>query len=313
LTTVKPETLLPKGATSDVAALIGTRFSARYLDVTKASRALAHLAGAKRSRRRGRGVEFDEVRQYTAGDDVRSIDWRVTARSGSPHTKLFHEERERPVLVAVDLRRSMQFGSRNCFKSVLAAHTASLLLWSALDRGERVGGMVVRGSQVSDFRPARSRHTVLSLIGEMTTSHRAGEQEDETPMAEQLRQLRRIARPGSALFIISDFHDGLEESALEPLRQLAKHVQITAIAVHDSLEQELPLAGRYVVADDLGRSALNTQNSSLRSHYRTGFEQQIADLASALLGLRIPLIRMRTDEPPLPTLQRYFPARQTGR
>jgi uncharacterized protein (DUF58 family) len=105
----------------------------------------------------------------------------------------------------------------------------------------------------------------------------------------------------------------LDESALEPLRQLAKHVQITAIAVHDPLEQELPLAGRYVVADDLGRSALNTHSSSLRSHYRAVYEQQIADLTSALQGLRIPLIRMRTDEPPLPTLQRYFPARQTGR
>ena len=110
-----PHAQIPRGVSAEVASLIATRFSARYLDVTKTTRALAHLAGAKRSHRRGRGVEFDEVRQYTAGDDVRAIDWRVTARSGTPHTKLFHEERERPVLVALDLRRGMHFGSKNCF------------------------------------------------------------------------------------------------------------------------------------------------------------------------------------------------------
>ena len=119
----------PHVADIDSSALIATLFSARFLYVTKARRALANLAGAKLSYRRGRGVLVDEVRQHTAGDDVRAIDWRVTARSGEPHTKLFHEERERPVLIALDLRRTMRFGSRNCFKSVLAAHTASLLLW----------------------------------------------------------------------------------------------------------------------------------------------------------------------------------------
>ncbi len=299
----------PQGAKIERSALIATRFSARFLDVTKVNRALAHLAGAKRSHRRGRGVEFDEVRQYTAGDDVRAIDWRVTARSGEPHTKLFHEERERPVLVSVDLRSPMYFGSRNCFNSVLAAHTASLLLWSALDRGERVGGMVVRGDSAKDTRPARSRHTVLSVIGEMARASESERDAKSLPLAEQLTQIQRIARPGSTLFLISDFHDGLDPEVLQTLRRLVQHVQVTGIMINDPLEQELPAAGHYVVSDATGRSSLDTGNRKLASRYREDFEQHDRELRNAYQSLRIPVIPMTTAQAPLPVLQRYFAAR----
>ena len=167
-----------KGAEVRPEDLIGTRYQAKFINVSAASKTLAHLAGAKRSQRRGRGVEFEEVRQYAAGDDIRAIDWRVTARSGEPHTKLFHEEKERPVLVAVDLRKPMKFGSVNCFKSVLAAHCASLLLWSALQHGERVGGMVFGDEHAQDTRPRRSKHAVLSMVQSMVA---AGELSGEAP------------------------------------------------------------------------------------------------------------------------------------
>jgi len=306
---ITPLEQTPQGAIIDRGSLIAARFSARFLNVTKVNRALANLAGAKRSHRRGRGVEFDEVRQYTAGDDVRAIDWRVTARSGEPHTKLFHEERERPVLVSVDLRAPMHFGSRNCFKSVLAAHTASLLLWSALDHGERVGGMVVSGDSARDIRPARSRHTVLSVIGEMAAATESDPGALSLPLGEQLTQIQRIARPGSTLFLISDFHDGLEPDVLQTLRRLVKHVQMTGIRVFDPLERELPRAGHYVVSDHRGRSSLETGNRSLATRYRDDFEQHIQTLRSAYQGLRIPLIPLSTELAPLPVLQRYFAAR----
>ena len=122
----------PRGAVVTAEGLIATRFAARFIDVTGQTRALANLAGMRRSRQRGRGVEFDEVRAYAAGDDVRAIDWRVTARSGTPHTKLFHEDREQPILVAVDQRSPMKFGASRCFKSVMAAHLGALALWSGL-------------------------------------------------------------------------------------------------------------------------------------------------------------------------------------
>ena len=148
-------------------ALISNRFSARFVDVTGQTRALANLAGIKRARQRGRGVEFDEVRAYAAGDDVRAIDWRVTARSGTAHTKLFHEDREQPILVAIDQRTPMKFGSTRCFKSVMAAHVGTLALWSALGAGERVGGIVLGDHTLSDTRPKRSQHSVLRVIGDL--------------------------------------------------------------------------------------------------------------------------------------------------
>jgi uncharacterized protein (DUF58 family) len=298
----------PHGVEIDSSALIAARFSARFLDVTKASRALANLAGAKRSYRRGRGVEFDEVRQYAAGDDVRAIDWRVTARSGEAHTKLFHEERERPVLISLDLRRTMRFGSRNCFKSVLAAHTGSLLLWSALDRGERVGGMVVSGSRAEDIRPARSRHTVLAIIREMVRCDKSIADSKPLALAEQLQQIQRIARPGSALFLISDFHDGLNPAVLQTLRRLVQHVQITGVMISDPLERNLPAAGRYVVSDPSGRSALDTGNRKLIAQFSAEFDDHEQGLREAYQALRIPLIPMSTDQQPLAVLQRYFPA-----
>ena len=305
---VKFQQQQPYGADIDSSPLIAARFSARFLDVTKASRALANLAGAKRSYRRVRGVEFDEVRQYTAGDDVRAIDWRVTARSGEPNTKLFHEERERPVLISLDLRHTMRFGSRNCFKSVLAAHTASLLLWSALDRGERVGGMVVSGDRAEDIRPARSRHTVLAIIREMVRCDKNNSDGEPLPLAEQLKQIQRIARPGSALFLISDFHDGLDPKVLQTLRRLVQHVQITGVMISDPLERNLPAAGHYVVSDASGRSALNTGNRKLVAQFSAEFDEHEQALREAYQGLRIPLIPISTDQLPLNVLQRYFPA-----
>jgi len=299
-----------QGAVIDPSALIATRFLARHINVTRSTRALAHLAGAKRSARRGRGVEFEEVRQYAAGDDVRAIDWRVTARSGEPHTKLFHEERERPVLTTVDLRQSMLFGSRNCFKSVLAAHVATTVLWSALERGERIGAMVYGGAEVLDVRPARSRRSVLKLIGDIqTVSSKSARSDTDISFAEHLGQLQRIARPGSSLFLISDFHDADAPDALENLRRLVRHVQITAIAISDPLEHDLPTAGRYVVTDAQGRSALDTASEAARRKYHDEFASQRKALAQQLQSLRIPLIELSTAQPFLPILQRYFPGR----
>jgi len=299
-----------KGAVIDPAALIAARFVARHINVTRSTRALAQLAGAKRSARRGRGVEFDEVRQYAAGDDIRSIDWRVTARSGEPHTKLFHEERERPVLVTLDLRQPMRFGSRNCFKSVLAAQVASTLLWSALERGERVGSMVYAGDKALDVRPQRSRRSVLRFVGDIQTiDDQRSDSQIDMSFADHLRQLQRIARPGSSVFLVSDFHDALTAEAIENFRRLSRHVQLTAVAISDPLEQQLPRAGRYVIADQLGRSSLDTSSEPLRARYRDDYLQARNNLLAMLQSLRIPMLELSTAAPPLAVLQRYFPGR----
>jgi uncharacterized protein (DUF58 family) len=300
-----------RGATVDTAELIANRFAGRLLNVTAASRLLANLAGQKRSRQRGRGLEFEEVRQYVPGDDVRAIDWRVTARSGEPHTKLFHEDHEQPITVAIDLRTPMKFGSVNAFKSVLAAHTASLLLWSALDRGERVGAMVLHDNGIIEIRPKRSRNTVLHAIGALVSFAQPAESMAGQPesLAALLTQLQRSASPGGRVFLISDFHDGLNPGSLEPIRQLAKRCQVVAIHISDPLEAHLPSAGRYSVSDGQRTTSLDTADTQTRAMYERQFAEQLAALSRSYKDYRIPMLQLGTDRAPMAVLQKVFPGR----
>ena len=186
------------GAYVTLETLIGLRFPASQLQLTRRNRALSALTGPNKANFRGRGIDFEEVRSYQAGDDIRTIDWRVTARTGAAHTKVFREERERPVLVVVDQRGSQFFGSQHCFKSVLAAHLAGLLAWSALGNGDRVGGLVFNDSRHREVRPRRSRKTVLTILSQIEAFNRRlpPASGDDHSLAAMLDNLRRIARPG---------------------------------------------------------------------------------------------------------------------
>lgn len=292
-------------------ALVAARFIARFIDVTGQTRALANLAGMRRARQRGRGVEFDEVRAYVAGDDVRAIDWRVTARSGTPHTKLFHEDREQPIMIAVDQRAPMKFGSQRCFKSVMAAHIACLALWSGLQAGERVGGAIMGDRGISDTRPKRSQHAVLNVIRDLVSegTPKSDNSTEHPSIADLMRQLERIARPGTRLFVISDFHDLLDEDHLAPLRRLARKAQIVAVSVTDALEAELPRAGYYAVTDGDNHSQLDTGIAGIRESYAEDYRSHQALLSRRLRELRIPLLSVRTNDDPLKRLLTVFPAR----
>jgi len=303
---------IPRGAVVEASALIATRFAARFINPAANSKALASLAGAKRSKQRGRGVEFDEVRQYAPGDDVRAIDWRVTARSGEAHTKLFHEERERPVLVAVDQRSAMKFGSRNCFKSVMAAEVAALLLWAALDRGERIGGMIFDDNHYQDIRPQRAKTAVLAMIRELVAfggAQAAPAAGQPLSLADTLGKLRRITRPGATVFIISDFNDAMDPAALDALTGIVRQAQVIGVRISDVLERDLPMAGQYVVTDGMTRHSLNTYDTRLKNRYQEQAASAELALQQAYRRLRIPLLNISTEDAPLPALQRIFPSR----
>ncbi|MCB1842932.1 MAG: DUF58 domain-containing protein, partial [Halioglobus sp.] len=259
------------------------------------------------------GMEFDEVRVYHPGDDVRTIDWRVTARTGSAHTKLFREERERPVLIVVDQRNSMFFGSSHCFKSVLAAQLGSLLAWSALQAGDRVGGLVFDDHGHSEIRPKRSRRQVLALLSDVERFNHAlplASSASATPFADMLANLRRIARPGSSIFLISDFRAANTSEAREQWFELAKHTEITALACTDPLEMTLPREGTYAVTDGRQRSELNTGDRALRERFSRHVASQRDALSQYLLRLGIPLLSASTDSPPLGLLQTYYGERR---
>jgi len=302
-----------QGAYAPLADLIALRFPARQLRLSRKKRALSALAGPNKSNFRGRGIDFEEVRRYQAGDDIRTIDWRVTARSGNAHTKVFHEERERPVLVVVDQRPGMFFGSSHCFKSVLAAHLSALLAWSALDNGDRIGGLVYNGLEHREIRPRRSRKTALALLSHVHTYNEAlplAPSSDipgaQSSFASMVHNLRRIAKPGSAIFIVSDFHGAEDEHAQEHLFQLAQHTEIAALYCSDPLERDLPRSGFYAVTNGEQRSELQTSNRSLRAEYAKRYQNRQQSLSDALQRLGIPLLQASTSESPFLMLQQYY-------
>lgn len=292
---------IPRGAYSALSELIRLRYGARDLALGHQRKVVSQLVGPHQARFRGRGVEFEEVRLYHPGDDIRSIDWRVTARSGKPHTKLFREERERPVMLLVDQSLSMFFGSKSCFKSVTAAHAAALLAWAALQNNDRVGGLVFNGSRHAEIRPKRSSRNVLQFLKVVDDfNHQLRRQGTAAPAGidQALEELRRITRPGSNIFIISDFQR-LSNDGLKHLHLLSKHNDLSAVRVFDPLEQELPAKGYYSITNGAQRFALYTGDHQLRSRYRRTFQEKGDTLVKLLGPMGIPLMMLSTMASPL--------------
>ncbi len=167
--------ILSTGISLSINELIQYQNKASLINLSASKNMQGQMSGNYLARSKGRGMEFDEVRHYQNGDDIRAIDWRVTARTGKTHTKLFREEVERPVLIATDLSTNMLFGSKLLFKSVQAAHLAALVAWHAKDRGDRVGGIVFNQQQHSELKPRSRLQGVLHYLHTLTTCHQNSE------------------------------------------------------------------------------------------------------------------------------------------
>ena len=300
-----------QGAYITLDDLIAARFAARDLKLKQRRNALSLLAGPNKTSFRGRGLDFAEVRAYQAGDDVRNIDWRVTARSGKPYTKLFQEERERPLLVVTDQRQPMFFGSQHCFKSVTACYVSALLAWSGLQQGDRVGGMVFGNEDQLEIRPKRNRQTVMALMqgllgynGQLNRDTGL-ELDSHQRLSSALTELRRIAKPGHAIYLVSDFSGFEHDSVKKQLFQLSRHCEVTAIHIGDPMEAELPPEGFYTISNGQTRQNLFT-GKSLRLQYRQQFEQRIDQLHQSLAKMGIPLIELNTSQHPLKRLLEFY-------
>jgi len=260
---------------------------------------------------KGRGVEFDESRPYQDGDDLRTFDWRVTARTGRPHTKVFREERNRPVILWLDLCQSMMFATRGAYKAVQAARAAAIVGWSAVGNGDQLGGLVFNELQHEELRPRLGRRAALRMMQQIAASS-AWQQKPARPEPEArltaLKRLTRVARPGSAAYLFSDF-SGLDEAYERQLRQLASHCDVQLVHIFDPVEMELPPPGRYRI--DIGRHVhtIDTADMETRQRYRRNFDERRARLAglARLPGVR--LLDCQTGDDPLLTLSKYFARR----
>jgi len=304
---------LPKhGAISvDLPSLIRAREEARRLHLTPRGKVLATRSGGHLSRFRGRGMEFDESRVYQPGDDVRNMDWRVTARAGEAHVKLFREERERPVWLLVDQGPSMRFGTRVTFKSVLAARAAALLAWSGADRGDRVGGLVFDETRHHELRPAARSRGVLPLLRRLAEGPGTSGERGLDGVSAAAQQLVRLVRPGSLVFLLSDFR-GM--SADTPwLAKLAAGSELVLGLVSDPLEAHAPPPGSYAVTDGRNRGLLDTRQSRLRDGYDRRFADHLDLMEQLARRHRAHFIHLSTDRDPGDSLAKGLTPRNRQR
>ena len=268
-------------ATTSLDELVQLRGAAHALQRKVRKKTAAPMIGASVSKRLGRGLDFAEVREYQPGDDVRMIDWKVTARTGRAHSKLFVEERERPVLLVVDFRASMRFGTRGMFKSALAARLAALLGWCAVGGQDRVGGFVFTDDTHSEIRPQAGRRGLMALFRAMqqAQSHQSsvgGEQLSDT-----LSRLRQGVHGGSTVVILSDF-SGFDERSRSTLGSVLQSLDVVAVQVCDPLDFTLPPPGEYAFRSNGGiegsRLLMKVRSKNQQAEYRDRFERQQQDL-----------------------------------
>jgi len=292
----------------ELADLVRLRAAGEGIQLT-APRVRVVTSGGHLSPYKGRGVEFDESRLYQPGDDLRTIDWRVTARTGKPHTKVFREERNRPVFIWLDLRRPMLFATRGVFKGVRAAEMAALIAWSAVAHGDRLGGLVFSESEHQELRPALGARAALHLLKAVcTTSFWEPPRENasvEMDAERALQRLARVARPGSLIFLLSDFRR-LGADAERHLLKLAGHCDLLLVHFFDGVEAELPPPGRYRI-ESAGRSfSIDTTDVRSRRHYHERFEARRAALKALARTPGIRTIDCTTDADPRGVLAQQF-------
>ncbi len=288
--------------------LIALRQQAGKLDLGRKQTARAQLSGGHASRFRGRGMDYQESRIYQPGDDIRNMDWRVTARTGRPHTKLFQEERERPVVLCVDLNPGMFFASRGALKSVVAARVASLIAWAAAAHGDRIGALLFNGDH-HELPPRGGKHGVLHLIRQLVAQTDPLENLRQPPHPQGLNtalgRLRRVSRPGSLVVLLSDFY-GIDEETGKHLMRLRQHNDVIAIQLVDALELAPPPPARYGVSDGQRTGILDTRSATARKAYSDFFSQHHQALRDLMRSRAIPLLQVSTDDDVASVLRSYF-------
>ena len=281
------------------------------IDLAKAAAALnlrygrirAAQSGDYLSPQKGRGMIFDETRLYQPGDDVRRIDWRVTARTDKVHSKIFREERERPLFISVDYRATMQFATRGVFKSVQAARLAGLLAWTALRQRDRIGGQIFAEAGCQELKPMAGKAALLHFFNALVAPR-------YTPVAQMsldkvLARLLRHARPGSQVIILSDFR-GLNAAAEHHLAQLARHCDVALVQITDPLEAKLPSKGRYRFTDTLRELFIDSSDRRFALNYEQRYQQRQDYLQQLCRKLRLSWLSCSTSQQPAEILQALF-------
>lgn len=277
--------------------LLELRHQAHTLGVASHHLVSSSFSGLYASVFRGTGLDFEEVREYREGDDVRNMDWKVTARTNSPHLKMFREERERSVVLCVDQGPHMSFGTRGTFKSVQAARAAALLGWAASSLNDRVGGLLFGDatSGPKHFRPTKDRRALWRLLKALTHASEGGEPTQD-PLLGALQQADKGTGTGSLIFVIADLNRDV--TTLESiLGRLCQQHTLVLVPVDDLADRELPDIGQATFTDSEGNLVeIDTTDAKGRKLYREEWQRNRQTLTGVANRFGIPLIPVETDQ-----------------
>jgi len=288
------------GVYIDLDHLARLRYEARGFSLLPRQPINSLLAGRHASRLRGRGLNFEELRRYQPGDDIRTIDWKVTARTGKTHTRVYTEERDRPTLLVVDQRLSMFFGSQRAMKSVVAAEVAALAAWAVVDKGDRVGAIVFNDAETQQIRPYRSRDRVMQILKAIVAQNRAlsaepGKTAQPAMLNRALKETLRAATHDHLVCLVSDLN-GANAETRQLMTRLSQHNDVIVAFIYDPLETALPQAGRLTLSDGEQQLAIDSNNAALRQRYQTQFQDRLTTGKNILLKQDVPLLEITTTE-----------------
>jgi uncharacterized protein (DUF58 family) len=250
----------------------------------------------------GLGVEFETVRPYVIGDDVRYIDWRVTARIGKPQVKTFRAECDRNVLVVVDANAYMRFGTRGTFKSIQAAKTAALLCWKSLQQQDRVGGLLFgdidKGIQY--FNPVKNDQSILHMLKSLCNKKQG--LHTEVSISDAVKHLVRVVKPQSLIFIISDFSYDDMQQIEKSLLMLRKKCTLVLLPVHDPADREIPAVGSIIFSSNAHKAVVNTNDLQARVNYQNAWQQYKNNLVHIGKKFKMPIMWIETVIDPVKSL-----------
>ncbi len=254
------------------------------------------LGGKHASKLRGRGLDFEEVRNYVAGDDIRNIDWKVTARTQKTHSKVFSEEKEKPALIVVDQSKSMFFGSQKRTKSVVAAELAALAAFRVQKEGDRVGGLVFADDGLDIVFPKRDRKNMLRFLERIVVRNRNLQNTEplnfEKAVKEIFLKVRNIVTHDFLVIIISDFHRYSPE-VIKNITYISQHNDVVLLKVYDPMERDIPRT--KIIAGNLEKQVVvDGGKKAVKENFEKGFDKDFEKFQGQMKKRRIPLILIDT-------------------
>jgi uncharacterized protein (DUF58 family) len=288
------------GAYAELDSLIALQFKARGYSLLHTQPVHSLLFGRRASRVRGRGLDFEELRAYVPGDDVRSIDWQVTARMPKPYVRVYTEERDRPTMLLIDQRINMFFGSRVSMKSVIAAEIAALAAWRVYEQGDRIGAFVFNDTSTEEIRMHRSRATVLRILDRTAYMNHLLRpdivlRQGSGRLNQVIQATARLCHHDALIMIVSDF-EGADESTRELLMNLSRSNDVICFLTYDPLSVTLPAAEQLVVSDGELQVELQLGQEKVRRNILDASDKRVGAILAWQHELGIPVLPISTAE-----------------